>query len=60
MFENGIPLPLLLVITAVIAYFCGCFNGSVIVSKYILRTTCAITAAATRASPISTAPSAAF
>lgn len=22
---------------AVIAYFCGCFNGSVIVSKYILR-----------------------
>ena len=37
MFANGIPLPLLLVITAVIAYFCGCFNGSVIVSKYILR-----------------------
>ena len=27
MFENGIPLPLLLVITAVIAYFCGCFNA---------------------------------
>ena len=24
-------------ITAVIAYFCGCFNGAVIVSKYILR-----------------------
>ncbi|MBQ9347212.1 MAG: glycerol-3-phosphate 1-O-acyltransferase PlsY [Oscillibacter sp.] len=23
--------------SAVIAYFCGCFNGSVIVSKYILR-----------------------
>lgn len=23
--------------TAVIAYFCGCFNGAVIVSKYILR-----------------------
>ena len=22
---------------AVIAYFCGCFNGAVIVSKYILR-----------------------
>ena len=37
MFENGIPLPLLLAITAVIAYFCGCFNGAVIVSKYILR-----------------------
>ena len=28
-------LPALL--TAVIAYFCGCFNGAVIVSKYILR-----------------------
>ncbi len=26
-----------LVIIAVIAYFCGCFNGAVIVSKYILR-----------------------
>ena len=26
-----------LLITAVIAYFCGCFNGAVIVSKYILR-----------------------
>lgn len=25
------------VLTAVIAYFCGCFNGAVIVSKYILR-----------------------
>ena len=24
-------------ITAVVAYFCGCFNGAVIVSKYILR-----------------------
>jgi len=23
--------------TAIIAYFCGCFNGAVIVSKYILR-----------------------
>ena len=30
-----LPLPALL--TAVIAYFCGCFNGAVIVSKYILR-----------------------
>ena len=28
-------LPALL--TVVIAYFCGCFNGAVIVSKYILR-----------------------
>ena len=28
-------LPALL--TAVIGYFCGCFNGAVIVSKYILR-----------------------
>ena len=28
-------LPALLV--AVVAYFCGCFNGAVIVSKYILR-----------------------
>lgn len=25
------------VVIAVIAYFCGCFNGAVIVSKYILR-----------------------
>ena len=24
-------------LTAVISYFCGCFNGAVIVSKYILR-----------------------
>ena len=37
MFENGVPLPLLIAATAVIAYFCGCFNGAVIVSKYILR-----------------------
>ena len=37
LFSNGIPLPLLIAITAVIAYFCGCFNGAVIVSKYILR-----------------------
>jgi len=27
----------LALIVAVIAYFCGCFNGAVIVSKYILR-----------------------
>lgn len=31
----SLVLPVLL--TAVIAYFCGCFNGAVIVSKYILR-----------------------
>ena len=31
----GFVLPALVV--AVIAYFCGCFNGAVIVSKYILR-----------------------
>ena len=33
------PIALLkiLVPAAVIAYFCGCFNGAVIVSKYILR-----------------------
>ena len=31
----GVWLPA--VVTAVIAYFCGCFNGAVIVSKYILR-----------------------
>ena len=36
-FPNGLPLPLILAVTAVIAYFCGCFNGAVIVSKYILR-----------------------
>lgn len=37
LFPIGMPLPLLLAVTAVIAYFCGCFNGAVIVSKYILR-----------------------
>lgn len=31
----GVWLPAIL--TAAIAYFCGCFNGAVIVSKYILR-----------------------
>ena len=36
------------VAAAAIAYFCGCFNGAVIVSKYILRTMCAPMAAATR------------
>ena len=24
-------------LVAAIAYFCGCFNGAVIISKYILR-----------------------
>lgn len=37
LFPNGAPLALLLALSAVIAYFCGCFNGAVIVSKYILR-----------------------
>lgn len=37
LFPNGAPLPLLLALSAAIAYFCGCFNGAVIVSKYILR-----------------------
>lgn len=37
LFPSGAPLPLLLALSAVIAYFCGCFNGAVIVSKYILR-----------------------
>ena len=36
-FPNGAPLPLLLGAAAIFAYFCGCFNGAVIVSKYILR-----------------------
>ena len=36
-FPNGAPLPLLLGGAAVFAYLCGCFNGAVIVSKYILR-----------------------
>lgn len=30
-------LAVLFIIVAVIAYFCGCFNGAVIVSKYILH-----------------------
>ena len=36
---NAVAGPALLeiLIVAVIAYFCGCFNGAVIVSKYILR-----------------------
>ena len=31
------PGPLNVILVAVVAYFCGCFNGAVIVSKYILR-----------------------
>lgn len=37
LFSDGMHPALLMGITAVIAYFCGCFNGAVIVSKYILR-----------------------
>ena len=33
----GIDSILPLAVVAVFAYFCGCFNGAVIVSKYILR-----------------------
>ena len=35
--ERGPALVLPALLAAVIAYFCGCFNGAVIVSKYILR-----------------------
>ena len=35
--ELGSVFVLPALLTAVIAYFCGCFNGAVIVSKYILR-----------------------
>ena len=35
--ELGAALLLPALLVAVIAYFCGCFNGAVIVSKYILR-----------------------
>ena len=35
--EHGAAFLVPALITAVIAYFCGCFNGAVIVSKYILR-----------------------
>ncbi|MDY3985010.1 glycerol-3-phosphate 1-O-acyltransferase PlsY [Dysosmobacter sp.] len=34
---TGIQLVLVTVITALVSYFLGCFNGAVIVSKYILR-----------------------
>ena len=35
--ELGAALLLPAMLVAVIAYFCGCFNGAVIVSKYIRR-----------------------
>jgi len=35
--EGGAELWLLLAASAAIAYFCGCFNGAVLVSKYILQ-----------------------
>ena len=35
--EFGDMIIVLAVSVALIAYFCGCFNGAVIVSKYILR-----------------------
>ena len=35
--EGGLDFWLPALIMAVVAYFCGCFNGAVIVSKYILR-----------------------
>ncbi len=34
---TGLALILVLILTAAAAYFLGCFNGAVIVSKYILR-----------------------
>ena len=42
-FDSSLPVSpevyatLIFAASAVIAYFCGCFNGAVIVSKYILR-----------------------
>ena len=35
--DYGMDLGFAALVTAAIAYFCGCFNGAVIVSKYILR-----------------------
>ncbi|SCJ09729.1 G3P acyltransferase [uncultured Flavonifractor sp.] len=35
--QNNLLLAGVFLVVAVIAYFCGCFNGAVIVSKYILR-----------------------
>ena len=37
MLSFGMPLEAILAVSAVVAYFLGCFNGAVIVSKYILR-----------------------
>ena len=37
MTEGGAGFWLPVLLTAVAAYFCGCFNGAVIVSKYLLR-----------------------
>ena len=28
-----LPFPVIFAVTAAVAYFCGCFNGAVIVSK---------------------------
>ena len=36
-FQNNLLLAGVFLAVAVAAYFCGCFNGAVIVSKYILR-----------------------
>ena len=36
-YGSSLPPLMELWLVAVIAYFCGCFNGAVIVSKYILR-----------------------
>lgn len=35
--EQGLDFCIPALLAAAIAYFCGCFNGAVIVSKYILR-----------------------
>ena len=37
LFDLGSAFVLPALLSAVAAYFCGCFNGAVIVSKYILR-----------------------
>lgn len=55
--ELGAALLLPALLIAVIAYFCGCFNGAVIVSKYILRDDVR-THGSGNAGPTSTAPSA--
>lgn len=35
--QTPVSLVMIAVVTAVVAYFCGCFNGAVIVSKYVLK-----------------------